>query len=61
VKTYKEKEDALVKTGGANKKRLRELKEETMTKADVKVSWLLTPCSQIAAPYAATANIRHLC
>jgi len=51
----------LVKTGGANKKRLRELKEETMTKADVKVSWLLTPCSQIAAPYAATANIRHLC
>jgi len=42
VKTYKEKEDALVKAGGANKKRLRELKEETMTKADVKVSCLLT-------------------
>jgi len=32
----------LVKTGGANKKRLRRLKEEIMTKADVKVSWLLT-------------------
>jgi len=41
VKTYKEKEDALVKSGGANRERLCELKEKTITRANAKVSCLL--------------------